>query len=437
MKRSVRAAVLQLRAHDRADFPRVNDSIVAAVEEASAGAEIVILPEGTFPSYVLGDARANDDEAHVAAAVERLSNLARETSTVIVAGAAMRHAGTLHNAALVLDRDGSLAGRADKLFLWHFDRRWFEAGERLQPIATAAGKLGVLVCADGRLPTIARALVDRGAEMLVMPTAWVTTGRNPFALENVQADLLGRVRAYENGVPFLAANKCGAELGMVAYCGKSQIVDARGELVALAPELAPATLKAVVALGEERPHRTTIADVAPRGTALERPVRVGFSPDAYPNDLDRRMETLDDAFFLSPHHGERFAALDHALPSVNVGDATIADPGGIVAYRRAGYRLAVWTTSTASEWTERIARARALELRIYVVVFDRSQDRAYAVDPDGAIVAGTFEGFRLASFVLDPRKTVETTVAPGTDIFEGLERVAAIVHRESVAAADV
>jgi len=76
-------------------------------------------------------------------------------------------------------------------------------------------------------------------------------------------------------------------------------------------------------------------------------------------------------------------------------------------------------------------------LRIYVVVFDRSQDRAYAVDPDGAIVAGTFDGFRLASFVLDPRKTVETTVAPGTDIFEGLERVAAIVHRESVAAADV
>ena len=72
-----------------------------------------------------------------------------------------------------------------------------------------------------------------------MPTAWVTSGRDPTSLENVQADLLGRVRAYENRVPFVAANKCGSELGMVAYCGKSQIVDSRGEIVALANQHRP------------------------------------------------------------------------------------------------------------------------------------------------------------------------------------------------------
>jgi predicted amidohydrolase len=269
--------------------------------------------------------------------------------------------------------------------------------------------------------------------MLVMPTAWVTTGRNPDALENVQADLLGRVRAYENGVPFVAANKCGAELGMVAYCGKSQIVDGRGEAIAIAPEREAATLKAVVSVGEERPKRAAAADVAPRGTALEQPTRVGISLDAY-SDLDLRLELLDDAYFLSPHHGERFAALDHVLPSIGVGDEAIADPGTLVSFRRAGYRVAVWAAGARSEWTERIARARALELRMYVIVFDGGADRAYAVDPDGTIVAGTFGDFRLASFVLDPRKTVETTVAPGTDIFEGLERVAAIVHREGVPA---
>ncbi|MFZ0364192.1 MAG: hypothetical protein WAL67_08295, partial [Candidatus Cybelea sp.] len=78
-------------------------------------------------------------------------------------------------------------------------------------------------------------------------------------------------------------------------------------------------------------------------------------------------------------------------------------------------------------WSERLARARALELRLYIVVFDRSRSRAFAVDPDGVIVAGTFDEYRLASFSLDPRKTAETTVAPGSDVREGLERVARIL----------
>lgn len=431
MRRSVRVAVVQLLAHDRADFARLGDRIVDAVADAANGAEMVVLPEGTLPAYVLGNPTTRDDESLVAAAIERLQNLARQTSTVIVAGAAMRQGSALHNAAVTIDRNGSLAGIADKLFLWHFDRRWFEGGSRLTPIDTAVGKLGVFVCADGRLPTIARTLVDRGAEMLVMPTAWVTTGRNPHALENVQADLLGRVRAYENDVPFVAANKCGSELGMVAYCGKSQIVGNDGEIVAIAGERHFETLSAAIEVGDATPKRSTVVDVAPRATTVDLALRVGISPDPLPRDVDRRLEILDDAFALAPGDSERLAAMDHVLPTASVTDETILDPGGLVGFRRAGYRLAVWTTSQASPWTENIARARALELRIYVVVFDRANDRAYAVDPDGIVVAGTFGGYRLASFSLDPRKTIETEVAPGTDVVQGLERVAAIARHET------
>jgi predicted amidohydrolase len=432
MRRSVRVAVVQLLAHDRRDFARLGEQIVDAAADAANGAELVVLPEGTLPAYVLGDS-ACDDEALVQTTLERLRNLARQTSTAIVCGAAQRRGTALHNAAVTIDRNGSLAGSADKLFLWHFDRRWFEAGSRLTPIETAAGKLGVLVCADGRLPTIARALVDRGAEMLVMPTAWVTTGRNPQALENVQADLLGRVRAYENNVPFVAANKCGSELGMVAYCGKSQIVGDDGEIVAIAGEKQFEILTGAVSIGEAKPKRTAVSEVAPRAATADLPLRVAISPAPLPRDVDRRLELLDDAFAIAPDDSDRLAAIDHVLPTVTVRDDTILDPGGLVGYRRAGYRLAVWTTPQASPWTERIARARALELRIYVVVFDLANDRAYAVDPDGAVVAGTFDGYRLASFTLDPRKTIETTVAPGTDVVEGLERVAAIARHEGLA----
>ncbi|MFZ0362618.1 MAG: carbon-nitrogen hydrolase family protein, partial [Candidatus Cybelea sp.] len=230
---SVRAAAVQLRAHDRDKFPLTLDRIIEAASEAASHADLVVLPESTFPAYVLGSSQLAE-EAAIADAIARLRDVAFSTHTVIVTGAAAPTDAGLRNGAFVIDADGSLAGRADKLFLWHFDRRWFAPGERIEPVATAIGALGVLVCADGRLPTIARALVDLGATALIMPTAWVTSGRNPAALENVQADLLARVRAYENGVPFIAANKCGSELGMVAYCGKSQIVDSCGEIVALA-----------------------------------------------------------------------------------------------------------------------------------------------------------------------------------------------------------
>ncbi len=422
---------MQLQAHDRCDFARSLDGIIAAARAAAAHADLVVLPEATFPAYVLGEATV--DRAAVDAALERLREIARATRTVVVAGAVTQAGGVLHNAAIVIDADGSPAGHADKLFLWHFDRRWFARGECLAPIATAAGVLGVLVCADGRLPTIARALVDRGAQALVMPTAWVTSGRDPSALENVQADLLARVRAYENGVPFIAANKCGSELAMVAYCGKSQIVGADGEMLALADEQQAQTITATIALRGAQPRRTGIPRPAPRAARIVTPFRLAISFEPLAQDIDRRLELLDDAYALSPHEGARHALLDDVLPLAGADDDLVLDPGGLVEYRRAGYRLILWNARLGDPWTERIARARALELRIYMVVFDEVAKRAFAVDPDGTIVAGTFGGYRLASFLLHPSLTAQTAVAPGTDIGEGLEHVAEISERQTTA----
>ncbi len=431
MTRSIAVAAIQLRAHDRNDFATALENVLHAVRECSH-ADLVVLPEATFPAYVLEGAPI--DYAAVDDAISRLREIARSTRTVIVAGAAARDQDAARNSAFVIDRDGSLVGRADKLFLWHFDRRWFSRGDRLAPVQTSIATLGVMICADGRLPTVARALVDRGAELLVMPTAWVTSGRDPANLENVQADLLGRVRAYENHVPFVAANKCGAELGMVAYCGKSQIVDCGGEIVALADQHGPATLYASVELGDERRDRVAPERLVPRTVLTERPVRIAIAYDDLPADVDRRLETLDDEFAISPRDHERFAALDRVVPVVRLDDARMLDPAGLVPCRRAGYWLICWTTDVAAPWTERIARARALELRIHVVVFDRTQQRAFAVDPDGTIVAGTFGDYRLATFAFDPRKSMQTTVAPGTDIVEGLEWVSELSAREETAA---
>jgi len=427
MARRITVASLQLRAHDREAFtdyrPALLDRIATACSE---DVDLLVVPESTFPSYVLGDADVDDGE--VERAVLELQSIAARTRTVIVAGAAIRRDGALRNVALVVDSDGSVAGSAAKIFLWHFDRKWFAPGEQLAPVRTSIGTIGALVCADGRIPEIASSLVDRGAEVLVMPTAWVTSGRDPARLENAQADLLARVRAFENGVPFVAANKCGVELGMVAYCGKSQVVDASGSIVAMASEKNEETIRATIELQEPAPYRISSETPATRAAAVASVFRVAISIEPLDADIERQLAILDADVAVGPDDAS-VAALDAIAPAVILDAESLFDPTLLGRYRQAGNRIAVAHARDASPWTETVARARAMELRMYVIVLDHAQHRAYAADPDGVIVAGTFDDFRLASVPVDLRKTEQMTVAPGTDIDDGLERVRLMARR--------
>lgn len=412
MSRTVVAAAIQTAAHDRTALSRAWPPIAKRVRDAAAsGAQLVVVPEGTLPAYVLGYEAF--EEREIAEALDDCRAIAREHRAVIVVGAARRDGGRTFNSALVIDADGAIAGAADKHFLWHFDRQWFAAGERLQPIQTSIGALGVLVCADGRIPTISRTLVDRGAELLVMPTAWVTSGRDPENLENIQADLLARVRARENDVPFVAANKCGVELGCVAYCGKSQIVRADGTIAALASQDGAETIVTQIEIRKPNPNRTA-APIA-RGMAVSQAQRIAITAREPRSGDDELLRILEADV---PLYGN-----DDRVPFCD--DAAVLDPGSLASARLLGSTdLVVWRTSYEPEWQVRFARARALELRMYVVVIDESRNRAYAVDPDGVVVCGTFDGYEIASFTYDPARTAQTLVAPGTDVRAGLERAA-------------
>jgi predicted amidohydrolase len=423
-------AAVQLRAHDREAFRDVWPGICDRVKDAAkSGASMIVLPEGTIPAYVLG--QAQPDTPRIERAIADLRDIARRLHVLVVCGAVRTDASSLYNAAVVIDSDGEIAGYADKTFLWHFDRRWFAPGERIAPIRTSLGTLGVLVCADGRIPTIARALVDAGAEMLVMPTAWVTSGRDPNVLENVQADLLARVRARENGVPFVAANKCGIERNCVAYCGKSQIVAADGSILAIAPSNEPSIISAEINIRATSPARVASLPLPASRTQVKAPVRIAIAAEASDAILDEAMNVIEATHAIVPDSPERAAALDAVIPTAVVDDDCVADPGALAVYRRAGYQLIVWHAHEKdAAWTHMLARSRAVELRMYVVVLDRIRDRAYAVDPDGTTVAGTFGQFRVASFLLDPLRTLQTEVAPGTDVAAELDRVARLIGPE-------
>lgn len=430
MEPHVTAAALQLPAHDRANFTAAWPSVLQRVEDAAiAGAQLIVLPEGTIPAYVLGTETL--DARQIDGAVGELRQLARRYEAVIVCGSARASDGVTYNSAIVVDADGTLAGHADKLFLWHFDRRWFAPGERIAVVTTAIGVLGVLICADGRMPGIASALADAGAQVLVMPTAWVTSGRNPRALENVQADLLARVRAWENGLPFVAANKCGVERGCVAYCGKSQIIDADGNVLASASQRDAETSIATIALRTTaRRDKTRLAPpVAAQTPEFPRPTRVALTALRDGSELRAAMDLLESDAFVSASGADGF---ENGVAFARVDDAVVCDPSGLTAYRNAGYRLAIWDVGNCdSQWIEPLARARAVELRMFVAAVDASRGRAFATDPDGTIVAGTFDAYRVASFTLDPHRAEQTLVAPGTDVAVGLRRVADLASAEA------
>jgi predicted amidohydrolase len=361
------------------------------------------------------------DEREIEGQIEEARATAREHGAVLVIGAVRSVAGRVYNTALVIDSDGSIAGHADKHFLWHFDRQWFSPGESIAPVQTSIGKIGALVCADGRIPTIARTLVDSGAELLVMPTAWVTSGRDPQNLENAQADLLARVRAHENAVPFIAANKCGVELGCVAYCGKSQIVDAAGNVLAVASQDREETLVREIEIGTGTPYRNvagTRRDV--RNVEIEKPLRVAITHRTSRPGDDALLRILEADILL--YESDFLAPSEPYLPFAATTDDCVLDPGGLAEQRLAGHQIVLWQTSYDPAWQAVIARTRALELRMYVVAIDTAHKRAYAVDPDGAIVCGTFGDYEIASFTLDPAKTKQTAVAPNTDVLEGLQR---------------
>jgi len=411
-------AVLQLRAHDRADFltrwPQIRDRIAAA---ANDGAELIVIPEGTVPAYVLGTARV-DPQLLDAAAQDVIAIAARSGATIVYGGG--RYIGDeLTNSAYVVTADG-IVGNADKCFLWHFDRRWFRAGTALEPIDTPVGRLGVLVCADGRIPTIASTLVDRGAQILVMPTAWVTSGRDPLALENMQSDLMANVRARENGVPLVAANKCGIEARSVAYCGKSAIIAADGSFVAQASQTEEETLHGAVAIGEPIVGRDATLPSVARGIephALPEIERVAI---AYRHaDALHELAALADAtFVIDPH----------TTPQSNevaiVEDEAMLDPRALVEPRLNGVRVFIWHASIGAKWVVPFARTRAAELRAYVVVLDTLDRRAFAVDPDGVVQCGTFDSFELAAFTFDRRRTDGWIIAPHTDVRATLQAVA-------------
>jgi len=177
--------------------------------------------------------------------------LARENGVVIVTSLFERRApGLYHNTAVVIESDGSIAGRYRKMHIpddpAYYEKFYFTPGDMgFNPIDTSVGRLGVMVCWDQWYPEAARLMALRGAEILIYPTA-IGYALNDTAEEQQRQreawTTVQRGHAVANGVPVIAVNRVGHEpdpsgqTDGILFWGSSFIAGPQGELLYRASE---------------------------------------------------------------------------------------------------------------------------------------------------------------------------------------------------------
>ncbi|MEW6447247.1 MAG: carbon-nitrogen hydrolase family protein [Bacillota bacterium] len=232
-----RAAVCQFRvgASKQDNLARAREFIRGAAGE---GARLVVLPEmfvcpyeaGLFPEYA--------ESSPGGQAVEMLSRAAREEGVYIVGGSIPEREGErLYNSSFVFDPAGKMLACHRKVYLFDVDLPGglsFRESATLTPgrgatvVQTPLGRLGVAVCFDIRFPALFHEMVQRGAEIIVVPAAFnMITGPAHW-------ELLLRTRAVDNQVYMIgAAPARNVNASYVAF-GHSTVVNPWGEVLARA-----------------------------------------------------------------------------------------------------------------------------------------------------------------------------------------------------------
>ena len=177
--------------------------------------------------------------------------LARKHQVVIVTSLfEKRAAGLYHNTAVVIERDGTIAGKYRKMHIpddpAYYEKFYFTPGDMgFQPINTSVGRLGVLVCWDQWFPEAARLMAMHGADLLIYPTAIGYAANDTPEEQQRQREAwttIQRGHAVANGLPVIAVNRVGYEIDPssqtkgIQFWGSSFVAGPQGEILYCAPE---------------------------------------------------------------------------------------------------------------------------------------------------------------------------------------------------------
>lgn len=213
------------------------------------GAELIVLQElhnGLYFCQTEDVALFDQAEPIPGPSTEHFGALAKECGVVLVLSLFEKRAtGLYHNTAVVMEKDGSIAGKYRKMHIpddpAYYEKFYFTPGDLgFTPIQTSVGKLGVLVCWDQWYPEAARIMALRGAQLLIYPTAIGTESTDTPHEQARQLEAwitVQRGHAVANGIPLVAVNRVGFEAdpsgatGGMSFWGNSFICGAQGELL--------------------------------------------------------------------------------------------------------------------------------------------------------------------------------------------------------------
>lgn len=171
--------------------------------------------------------------------------LAKQLGVVIVTSLFEKRAqGLYHNTAVVIEKDGSIAGKYRKMHIpddpAYYEKFYFTPGDMgFKPIDTSIGRLGVLVCWDQWYPEAARLMALQGAQMLIYPTAIGYESSDSKDEQQRQREAwttVQRGHAVANGIPVITVNRVGHEDAPsgqtkgIDFWGSSFVVGPQGEL---------------------------------------------------------------------------------------------------------------------------------------------------------------------------------------------------------------
>lgn len=235
-------------------------SIEGIREAAGQGARLILLQELHASRYFCQSenvAYFDLAESIPGPATDELGRVASELGVVIVSSLfERRQAGVYHNTAVVIEADGSIAGKYRKMHIpddpGYYEKYYFTPGDTgFTPINTSLGRLGVLVCWDQWYPEAARLMALAGAEILLYPTAIGWDPNDKKEEQQRQRDAwmtIQRSHAIANGLPVAVCNRTGHEgdpsnqTAGIDFWGSSFVCGPQGEILKIAGIAEPETV---------------------------------------------------------------------------------------------------------------------------------------------------------------------------------------------------
>jgi len=243
-REQVKVGLIQMSAGENPDA-NLDKAIIRIRAAAKKGAKIICLQE-LFRSRYFCQSEDHRNfklaETIPGPSTDALETLARENNIVIVASLfEKRSAGIYHNTAVIIDADGSIAGKYRKMHIpddpLYYEKFYFTPGDLGFPsFQTRYAKIGALVCWDQWFPEGARLAALSGAQILFYPTAIGWIPKEPRAVAQNQRgawELIQRSHAVANGVYVASVNRVGRE-GKLKFWGSSFVAGPFGEIVARA-----------------------------------------------------------------------------------------------------------------------------------------------------------------------------------------------------------